>query len=374
MSKIASCLLAGVALMPIAARAQQSAQPLSPIDVYAHRYSSDDGEPLAKGKPTPNATIISRNAIANLTPRTNDTARLLENTAGVSLYGAGAISSLPVIHGLEDERNAVVLGGVPITAACANHMNPPLSYIDPAAVGQIEVLTVNVPVSKGGDSIGGSILVTPRPPVFATSAMTSGAPAPGPWVSPGVLASGSVSTYFRSNGGGIGVSGHVSMATEHFSLQYDGAWSKSGDYYAGGGNKVVRSTLYEAQNQAATLAYTNDGQTLSFRYAYQWIPYQGFPNQWMDMMGNNANTYDLSYKGAFGWGTFEANAYYHLTQHYMNFLADTNGGVNATPTSGMPMYVNDQDYGYSLKAQINLGDNGLLRLGNELHMQTLNEW
>ena len=135
MSKIASCLLAGVALMPIAARAQQSAQPLSPIDVYAHRYSSDDGEPLAKGKPTPNATIISRDAIANLTPRTNDTASLLENTAGVSLYGAGAISSLPVIHGLEDERNAVVLGGVPITAACANHMNPPLSYIDPAAVG-----------------------------------------------------------------------------------------------------------------------------------------------------------------------------------------------------------------------------------------------
>ena len=88
-----------------------------------------------------------------------------------------------------------------------------------------------------------------------------------------------VSTYFRSNGGGIGVSGHVGMATEHFSLQYDGAWSKSGNYYAGGGNKVVRSTQYEAQNQAATLAYTNEGQTLSFRYAYQWIPYQGFPNQ-----------------------------------------------------------------------------------------------
>ncbi|HUO55376.1 MAG TPA: TonB-dependent receptor plug domain-containing protein, partial [Rhodoblastus sp.] len=382
MSKLSYCLLAGVCLLPVAARAQQATN-LPPIEVTA----GGDAQPAATPRPTStvssddsvagrrslNVSIVTRAAIATQAPRTNDTARLLEDTPGVSLYGAGAISSLPVIHGLEDDRNNVVLGGVPITAACANHMNPPLSYIDPVAIGQVEVLTVNVPVSKGGDSIGGSILVTPRPPVFVTPVIAKGpasAPAFAPF-GPGVLVTGSLSTYFRSNGGGIGVSGHINMATEHFSLQYDGAWSKSGDYYAGGGDKVVRSTLYEASNQAATLAYSNDGQTLAFHYAHQWIPYQGFPNQWMDMLGNNGNTYDLSYKGAFGWGALEANAFYHLTQHYMNFLADKNGGVSATPDSGMPMYVNNQDYGYRIKATINLGEADLLRVGNELHMETM---
>lgn len=29
----------------------------------------------------------------------SDTAKLLEDTPGVSLYGAGGVSSLPVIHG-----------------------------------------------------------------------------------------------------------------------------------------------------------------------------------------------------------------------------------------------------------------------------------
>ena len=373
MSKFASCLLAGVCLSAVAARAQQ-ADNLPPVEVSADRASrpvvrsSPDASILVRGGP--NASIVTRQDIATQAPRSNDAARLLENTPGVSLYGAGAVSSLPVIHGLEDQRNNVVLGGVPITAACANHMNPPLSYMDPAAIGQVEVLTANVPVSKGGDSIGGAILVTPRPPIFAAGA----APAPGLAVAPGVVASGSLSSYFRSNGGGIGVSGHIDMATEHFSLQYDGAWGKSGNYYAGGGDRQVRSTLYQATNHAATLAYANDGQTLAFRYAYQWIPYQGFPNQWMDLMGNNANTYDLSYKGAFGWGALEANAYYHLTQHYMNFLADKWGGYAALSTTGMPMHVNDQDYGYNIKATINLGETDVLRVGNELHMQTLNEW
>jgi len=376
MSKFATLLLAGVSLLPVAARAQQSAE-LPPSDVTADRLAraAPDAAPESSVafRRDPNVSIVTRQEIATQLPRSNDTARLLENVAGVSLYGAGPISSLPVIHGLEDDRNNVVLGGVPISAACANHMNPPLSYIDPVAIGQVEVLTVNVPVSKGGDSIGGSILVTPRPPVFVTPALAGGA-APGSLIAPGVLASGSVTTYFRSNGGGFGVSGYANVATDHFSLQYDGAWSKSGDYFAGGGNNIVRSTNYQATNQAATLAYQNDGQTLAFHYAYQWIPYQGYPNQWMDMMANNANTFDLSYKGAFGWGLLEANAYYHLTQHYMNFLADKNGGVDATPQSGMPMYVNGQDYGYNIKALVNLGDNGLLRAGSELHFQTQNQW
>ena len=244
------------------------------------------------------------------------------------------------------------------------------------------MLTVNVPVSKGGDSIGGSVLVTPREPVFApVAALPVGAQAPSAasvpqaplfTVSPGVVASGAVSTYFRSNGGGVGVAGNLSVATDHFSLNYDGGWSKSGNYTSGNGQQML-STQYSAQNHAGTLAYRNEDQLVTFRYSYQWIPYQGFINQYMDMLGNNANTFDLSYKGGFGWGALEANAYYHLTQHYMNFLEDRTG-TPSSPTSGMPMYVNGQDYGYRIKATINASPADLVRVGSELHMQTLNEW
>ncbi len=369
MSKFVSFLLAGVCLPYCAAMAQQASTSLPTVEVYADR----EAKPAANA--SLNTTVVTRGDIANFSPRTNDAAQMLSNTPGLSFYTGGGVSSLPVIHGFNDDRNTIVLGGIPITASCANHMNPPLSYIDPGAIGSVEVITANVPVSKGGDAIGGSIIVLPRAPVFATPASTlvtkGPAPVDGPQ-GPGVIASGSISSSFRSNGGGFRLSGHANVATDHFALDYDGSWAKSGDYHAGGGAKIL-STMYDAENHVARLSYKNDDQLISFRYTYQNIPYQGFPNQQMDMLGNNANTFDLSYKGGFDWGRLEANAYYHVTQHYMNFLTDRGFGP-PTPTTGMPMYVNDQDYGYKIKAETNVSKADLIRVGNELHMQRMNEW
>jgi len=355
MIRLSTLLLAGVSLSPVAALAQA----LPPIEVNAERAPPPAAAPASE--PAPDGT--TRAKILNYTPRGNDLAAALGDAPGVSLASGGGVSSLPVIHGLNDDRNAIVLGGVPIASACANHMNPPLSYIDPLAAGEVEVLTANVPVSKGGDSIGGAIIVKPRAPIFAAAPTEKG---------PGFVASATVASSFRSNNGGVSVGGHAAIANDHFSLSYDGAWSKAGDYHAGGGAEV-RATRYEAQNHSATLAYQNDGHLIAFRYDHQYIPYQGFPNQYMDMLLNRGNTFDLSYKGAYGFGRIEANAYYHLTQHYMNFLAER-VGYATSPTSGMPMYVNGQDFGYRLKAEIDASADDLVRLGSELHLQRLNEW
>ena len=40
---------------------------------------------------------------------------------------------------------------------CGNHMNPPLSYIDPSSVASVKVHAGITPVSIGGDSIAGTI-------------------------------------------------------------------------------------------------------------------------------------------------------------------------------------------------------------------------
>ena len=239
MSKIASCLLAGVALMPIAARAQQSAQPLSPIDVYAHRYSSDDGEsswPKASRRPTPQSFPATPSPISRRAPTMR---RRRGATRPASIFiGAGGVSSLPVIHGLDDERNAVVLGGVPITRRLRQSHEPATVLYRSGRHRCGRGPHGQCPGQQGRRF---HRRLDPRHAARAglrdrrlSTGQGAAAPADGPF-GPGVVASGSVSTSFRSNGGGIGVAGHVNVATEHFSLQYDGAWSKSGDYHAGGG-------------------------------------------------------------------------------------------------------------------------------------------
>jgi iron complex outermembrane receptor protein len=97
-------------------------------------------------------------------PASSDTATLLGNIPGVSTYGAGGVSSLPVIRGLADDRLRIKVDGMDLIASCPNHMNPPLSYIDPTNVGTLRVYSGITPVSVGGDSIAGTIIAeTPAP-------------------------------------------------------------------------------------------------------------------------------------------------------------------------------------------------------------------
>src|SRR3989338_5481949 len=116
---------------------------------------------------------------------TSDTAKLLDGQPGVSLYGAGGVSSLPAIHGLADDRLRVKVDGMDLISACGNHMNPALSYIDPSNVGSVEVFACITPVSVGGDSIGGTIQVNSTAPEFAANGET--------------LLKGQLGAFYRSN-------------------------------------------------------------------------------------------------------------------------------------------------------------------------------
>src|SRR5690606_39854879 len=86
---------------------------------------------------------------------TGDSAQTLENKAGVSFYTSGGASRLPVLRGLNDDRVKLLIDGAPSTSACANHMNPALSYVDARQVRSVEVIAGIPPVSLGGDSIAG---------------------------------------------------------------------------------------------------------------------------------------------------------------------------------------------------------------------------
>jgi iron complex outermembrane recepter protein len=372
----------GLALCAVRGLAAENAAELEEVIVTAHRMFA----------PGAGSERLDPKRLARERARTSDTARMLEALPGVSAYGAGGVSSLPSIRGLADERLRTQVDGMDLVAACPNHMNPPLSYIDPTSVADVDVYPGATPVSVGGDSIGGTIIVRSADPTFAEPGSS--------------VADGAVGAFYRSAGDGWGGNLSATYATEHWSLGYSGAYADSDDYRAGGnfkdytftgrpGHSLARdevgSTYYESTNQSVRVAWTTGRHLVDFTYSYQDVPQEGFPNQRMDLTGNTASVYNLAYTGALDWGTLKARAYYQDTSHEMDFGDDkrywygaASGGmsidgaacspISATCAAGMPMKSDGENTGVSVDAAIRLRGEDLLRVGAEFQGYRLNDW
>ena len=353
----------------------------------------------SRPQPLPDASTVSNSQVAPLRAATSDTASLLRDVPGVSLYGAGGVSSLPSIHGLADDRLRVTVDGMDLIASCPNHMNPPLSYLDPTNVGSLKVYSGISPVSLGGDSIGGTIVAQSRAPEFA---------APGQEL----LTKGEIGAFYRSNGNAYGGNIAATLATENFNVTYAGAYAKADNYKAAGNFKTttatgrvghtlpldeVGSTAYKTINQKLGFAFRSGDHLVEASFGFQNIPEQLYPNQRMDMLDNDQQTYNLRYLGQFGWGLFEARAYYEKVDHFMDFGPDKrfwygnappplgSGGpmaingspcspISATCAAGMPMYSKSTNTGVTAKADIDLTDKDLLRLGGLYQTYKLDDW
>ena len=306
-----------------------------------------------KGLSAPlSSSEVKGEAIEARRAETSDTSALLSNTPGVSVYSNGGLAGLPSVHGMEDDRVKVLVDGMTISSACSNHMNPPLSYMSPTQVKAVEVMAGITPVSSGGDSIGGTIVLETLPPEFA---------APGE----GVAVHGGVSSFVRSNNMAVGGSAFASIATSNVSASYTGSWTRAQSYTDGNGDKVL-GTLYEARTQAASFAARKGGDLVVVDLGHQYIPYQGFPNAAMDMVNNEGWYANARYEGRFDWGKLFLKGYYHGVAHEMNTVQERGGD--------MPMRTEGADFGYRLKAEIPVSERDLLRVGNEFHGQTLDDW
>jgi iron complex outermembrane receptor protein len=362
------------------------------------------------------ATRIGNAELAPMRASTSDTANLLRDIPGVSLYGAGGVSSLPVIHGLADDRLRIKLDGMDLIAACPNHMNPALSYIDPSSVETLKVYAGVTPVSVGGDSIGGSIVVESAKPRFAGAGGE-------------MLKEGEIGGFFRGNGDAHGLNAKVTLAGENLSVSYSGAKAESGNYKAAEnfkdalfGNPAnspftgraghtlaldeVGSTAYETSNQSLDIAWRNGKHLVAFTYAHQDIPFENFVNQRMDMTANESDKFNLGYEGQFGWGVLKARAYRENTDHEMDFGVDKrywygpgpaptgaggNTAINPLPCSpisgttgvapnqvgcaaGMPMYTASKTDGLNINGEVTLSERDTLRVGAEYQSYTLDDW
>lgn len=299
------------------------------------------------GRLTPSAVRVE-----DARPRTNDTASLLDGLPGVSLAGNGGVSSIPSLHGLADDRVKLIINGMTLAPACSGHMNPPLSYFDPASLASIKVMAGITPVSSGGDSLAGSVIVESARPQFAST---------------GVAVHGAVSAYARTNGNTTGGNASFSAATEHLRISYVGSTVDAENYSAGGG-QMVKSTFYTTTNHAVQLAMTGGAQALTADFSVQRIPEQGFANARMDMTRNDAAAGSLRYERTTGWGRVDARGYLEKTNHQMNVLRDKVPGMN------MPMDTRGANTGYSVAVDRRVGRNDIVHLGTDLHRFTLDDW
>lgn len=362
--------------------AQESAEPVN-VDVSATRLNPD--------------AVLEGRALDLKRAANPDTASLLTDMAGYAVRGAGAISNLPVIRGLADDRLSITVDGVNAASACPNHMNSPLSYIDPTNVQDIQVYKSITPASVGGNNIGGAIVVNTSSPVFSDDGS--------------LKLDGQLGAFYYSNGDGTGGNLSATAANDKISVNYTGSTSSANNYSAArnfnsfsyGGpigtnmarqpsalspsspvnTSTVGSTGFMTTNQAASLALkVMDHHTLQFQYSSQSTPFEGFPNQYMDMTGNQQQRLNLRYWGKYDWGKLESQIYNDTVNHQMNFGSNRSYWYNSNSSmmgaanynvAGMPMNTNAVTTGAKVKGTIDLGELSLIRTGVEYQHYYLND-
>jgi len=276
--------------------------------------------------------------------RSSLSAEEMLNRKGTYFSAAGGVSALPILNGMMSDRVKVQVDGAEISAACGNEMNPPLSYVSASQIVQADVVAGLSPVSMGGDNIAGVISISTINPHFSDSDSLS-------WQQ-GYVAGG-----FKSNSHTKTVATGAEVASRSVSVKYDGAWETADSYFDGNGDKVA-DTLYEAQNHALTAAYKDDKQLFAAKLSYQYIPYQGFPNQYMDMTDNTAYGVNTQYVRQFSNGELEARVNWHGVEHEMGFFSAEKSGT-------MPMETDGDDYSYQLHWTQLLGAGTQLQVGHE---------
>lgn len=348
--------------VPVGAAAQEAGAPAA--------QGPDRQQVVVVGRREPSSAFeirVSGDALARLRAGSGDTARLLRELPGVSLAGAGGVSSLPVLHGLSDDRIRIQVDGMDLVAACPNHMNPALSYIDPGRVASVRVHAGIAPVSAGGDSIGGAIQVDSAPPAFAEGEEPR--------------LEGRVGGHVRTGSAGRGAELAARWASDTLSLAYHAATTRRANLRAAAAFKpvapgteggpplagnVIASSGHAARNQELALAWRGGAHQLRLDLGHQQLGFEGFPNQRMDMTFNRGEQARLSYIGRFDGIELVARGWQQKVAHEMDMGPD-----RYRYGFGMPMDTRATTQGLRLDATWAAGDEALLRLGVERHTHVL---
>ncbi|MFO1318644.1 MAG: TonB-dependent receptor plug domain-containing protein [Burkholderiales bacterium] len=328
-------------------------------------------EVVVRGSPSAEVVLERRRGLLERLSSATDSADLLQGQGGVSLYGAGGLSALPVLRGMADDRLRIKVDGMDLQSACPNHMNSPLSYIAPADVATMTVMAGITPVSAGGDSLGGTIEVNRERPRFAQ---------------PGEAAfqRGEIGALFRSNGKVTGGHWKASWSGESLHLSYSGSTARAENYRAArafkavepgteGGRRLagdeVGSSGYQSLNNEVGFAWRAREHLLRLNLGEQHVLFEGYPNQRMDMTDNLNRNVNLRYEGVYDWGELDARLGRQKTNHEMDMGPD-----RFRYGTGMPMLTRAQTDSGEIHATRPVGDRDRIGVGAEFLRYLLYDW
>jgi len=306
--------------------------------------------------------------------QSNDSGSLLDYFTGVNSATNGGASSMPVIRGLADDRIKIKVDGMDLISACANHMNSPLSSIDSANVEEIKVFAGLTPVSMGGDSIGGSVVINSAKPEFSKNGKR--------------LFKNKGSIFYRTNNKASGININSSIASDKLSFNYNGSYIGAENFkaakhfkdsgIAATGREFIRgdevgSSAFKDGNHMLTFGARKDNQLFNIKLGYQNTPDQGFSNQRMDSTKNEIIKINTAYQNNYNWGNLEARFFNEKTQHSHNFGQDKQLPYSMN-VLGMPMNAKGHNLGFNVKADILLSQKDLVTIGSEFQRYRLDDW
>ena len=315
---------------------------------------------------------LNKNQIFHGVIDSSDAGSLLNYFVGTDNVSNAGASGIPVIHGLADDRIKVRVDGMDLISGCASHSNSPFSYIDINNIGELKVFAGITPVSMGGDSIGGTVIVDSKAPEYSKSSE--------------IIKKGSLRSFYRSNSQAFGTNMNTFIATDRFSFKYSGNYTDAKNYSSADDFKVgatiagrdwidaaeAGSSAYKISNHIFDLGLKKGSSELNLKVSIQHSPYQGLINQRMDMTGNDSRSFNLKYSDKFNWGDVEARTYIESTDHAMNFGSDKQYWYpNNAP--GNPMDSEGLNLGFTVKADINLDEDNILTVGSEFQRYRLDD-
>lgn len=325
------------------------------------------------------SSTVSKQSIESYSSAKSDLVDILSQSPSVSVNPAGGLSGFPVMRGMADQRLDVQVDGMPLMSSCPNHMNTPLSYISPSQTDSVEIYPGITPVSVGGDSLGGSVLVKTKAPVFSDSDQQ--------------LTEGEIGTAYQGNGAAQDAHLTLTTASRKLNLTYKGNYAKSNNRHAAKDFKdfttttnamagteftsgakgtttkqdEIAGTAYQSINHNLSVAYKGEQGLTSLTLINQTTPYQQYPNQRMDMTKNDSNKVNFAYERMMNWGELNIQAYTEQVKHEMAFM-------DYKTSMQMPMASDSQTNGMKLAIKSVLNANMELDFGTEAQQYRLDDY
>lgn len=280
-----------------------------------------------------------------------DSAELLATAPGVAVVRNGQQTGIVQLRGLFGERVKVQLDGMNITPACPNHMDPPMHYALPGQIDTMQVVAGVTPVSQGGDSLAGTVVVNTVPQnLFAEQGFH-----------------GKVSAGYSGANDGQNVAVTAGVAGEQAALQYRGAYLRGNDLRFPGG--TVRTSGYEtSQNNLTVAGKLGENHVLTLDAGAHDTKNAGNPSLPMDMVSDEASKLRAQLRGSHSWGQLTLDAYRHEIDHLMD-------NYTLRPVTGMKMRApaTSDDTGLAARVVLPRGDQ-TVRAGVEWFDNSFNSY